>query len=756
MTLSMRSWMLVFVVLALVAAACGGDDDPDGGASEDAATESAEDDAGEEPADDPSPGEGSDDGDDAAMGDEGRAPTLEALEGEPVSMGDAGNGGLRPAGDTADAEGSVTFTDVAGDPAMGLTYARQPAPRYAQALELWQAATPETPATMMESALWPARPQGTPGVALLDVDNDGDLDIYVTNAAGTANSLFVNQLADSGTMSFVDNAVAAGADLTAEEGHGVCAGDVEDDGDTDIFVTSHGFPNRLLRNNGDGTFAVSPGTPQAPSLGGSSCAMGDVNGDGLLDIAVGHAWDFSNALALVAIPFEQNLPNELLVQQADGTFVDEAGARGMLDLAGVPDGAATITWGLTMVDFDADGDLDIIQADDQGALPSSKYDGVDRGYLQVLTNDGTGTFTAIDAGTLTAGTWMGVSVADFDCNQTLDVFGSNFGDYGIPALGEPYELGDYATRWLLGDGGGKFDDPGVGDLGTTHFAWGGVSEDFDNDGDPDLVFQGGLDLSLFVELSNPGTYLVNEGCTADFALQQGAFDVNHQAREVTGTAAGDLDGDGFVDVVTVANYVVPDEYPVFPLMTEYGLDTDGTGFFTSRFTPTEEGTFVYNGVEFAPGTLTVEINSGNGNAGLSVDAVGSAGITAGARTSSTGIGAIVTVIGADGTTFTKPVMGGTGYLSSDSPTIHAGLGNGSTATVEILWPGGTRNRYYDVAAGSFVAPEIPCSYDNTEKSVTEYTSCVSGALADLADAGVIDDATSDRLLEDALRAREEG
>ena len=320
-------------------------------------------------------------------------------------------------------------------------------------------------------------------MALLDVDNDGDLDIYVTNAAGTANSMFVNQLADSGTMPFVDNAVAAGADLTAEEGHGVCAGDVEDDGDTDIFVTSHGFPNRLLRNNGDGTFAVSPGTPQAPSLGGSSCAMGDVNGDGLLDIAVGHAWDFSNALALVAIPFEQNLPNELLVQQADGTFVDEAGARGMLDLAGVPDGAATITWGLTMVDFDADGDLDIIQADDQGALPSSKYDGVDRGYLQVLTNDGTGTFTAIDAGTLTAGTWMGVSVADFDCNQTLDVFGSNFGDYGIPALGEPYELGDYATRWLLGDGGGKFDDPGVGDLGTTHFAWGGVSEDFDNDGD---------------------------------------------------------------------------------------------------------------------------------------------------------------------------------------------------------------------------------------------------------------------------------
>ena len=741
--------IVVLLALAVVATACGGDDGVDPSQNEsagaDTTTTAGADDAGEVA--DGASGQADDGG--------GRGATLEALDGPTVSMGEASGalGGLRPA-DGPTSSGSITFSDIATNPAMGLGYARMPSPRYAQALALWEASL-EQPVTVMDSGVWPARPQGTPGVALFDADGDADLDMYVTNAAGTPNSLFINQLREQGTLSFVDTATAAGADLAGVESSGVCAGDVDNDGDTDLFVTSHGFSNQLLRNAGAGTFAATAVGPV--SLGGSSCAMGDVTGDGLLDIAVGHAWDHAGALPLVAIPFEGNLPNELLVQQPDGSFLDEAGARGVLDLAGVPEGAQGITWGVALVDIDADGDLDLLEADDQGALPSSAYDGVDRGFVQVFRNDGTGAFDAVDAGTLVPGTWMGLSFADLDCDRDIDVFGSNFGDYGIPALGEPYELGDYATRWFLSDGSGGFTDPGVGDLGTTHFAWGGVSEDFDLDGDPDLLFQGGLDLSLFVELSNPGTLLTNDGCDADFTRQTGAFDTNHLARIVTGTAAGDLDEDGFVDVVTVANAVVPEEYPVFPLETEYGLDTDGTGFFTSRFTPNEEGLFTYNGVEFAPGSLTVERNGGNTNKGVAVGVVGAVGLTEGAIVPRSGIGAVVTIIGEDGQAFTKPVQSGTGYLSNDGPLVHAGVSSGAAATVEVVWPGGIRNRFYDVPTGTtFTAPEIPCAFDDPEVSTTAYTACVAGALADLSAAGVVDDAESERLLSDALRAREEG
>lgn len=740
-----RIWAVV-AVLALLAAACGGDDpeesasedaseeveatpDPSGSATDVAATEGA---GGEEGGDD----------------DGGRGPTLEALDTTPMTMGDA------PILQTAEQAGrdGITFTPL---PDTG--YVRVPPARFEQAIAFYEA-TVEEPIETMDAAIWPADPYGTSGVAVFDADGDTDLDIYVTNGAGVPKTLLLNQLADSGSLDFVDGAVEAGVALVEAETAGVCHGDVDNDGDSDLFVVGNGSPDTLFVANGDGTFTTSTAIPGGPSIGGTTCAMGDVTGDGLLDIVVGHTFDHSNSLALVAEPFALNLPNVLLVQQPDGTFVDEAAARGMLGLAGVPEGTAGISWGVALVDYDADGDLDLIETDDQTTMLNANRGGVNRGLLQVLTNDGTGQFTAIDAGTLVPGTWMGTAWADFDCDTNLDMLAGNFGDYGLPVLGVPYDLGEYASRWLLGDGQGGFTDPGVGDVGATHFAWGGVAEDLDNDGDPDIAFQGGLDTSLLVDLSNPGTLLVNDECGADFTWDRDAFSVNHRSRLVTGTAAGDLDGDGFVDLVTVGSLVVPDPAPLFPMPTMYGLDTDGTGFFTSPFMPTDDGRFSYLGFEFAPGDLVIELNDGaSGNAGLAVAPVGAVGLTDDAVVPRSGFGAIVTVIPEGGVPFTKPLQGGTGYLSADSPVINAGLGSGSKATVEVLWPGGVRNRYYDVAAGeTLVAPEIPCSFTDTDTSETAYTACVSSALADLAAAGVIDDAAADDLLADALRARQEG
>lgn len=729
-----RTYAVCLVVLALAAAACTGTD------------ENGSDPASEESTAEVSPGP-TGEGD---TSDEGRGPTLEALSADPITMDQAMETVLQTAAE-ASAE-AVTFSDVGAE----LGYAHMPPPRFAQALELYRA-TAEVPATMQDAAAWPADPYGTVGVAIFDADGDDDLDIYVTNAAGTPNSLYLNQLTDTGSMGFVEDAVARGVAATDTENTGVCHGDVDNDGDSDLFVVGNGSPYQLFKNDGAGTFSTDPGVPAGDSIGGTTCAMGDVTGDGLLDIAVGHTFDHATSLALVVVPYDLNLHNELLIQQLDGSFVEDGAARGIRQLQVLPEGAAGITWGVALVDVDADGDLDLVATDDQTTMPNSNYGGMDRGLIQVFDNDGTGKFQSVDAGTLIPGTWMGTAWADFNCDRTVDMFAGNFGDYGFPTLGVPYTLGDYPSRWLLGDGDGGFFDPGVGDLGTTHFAWGGVAEDFDNDGDPDLIFHGGLDASLLVDLSNPGTYLTNDGCDADFTWQREAFDVNHIPRLVTGTAAGDLNGDGFVDVVTAASFVVPAPFPVFPLMAEYGLDTDGTGFFTSPFMPTDDGRFSYIGVEFTPGDLTVEINSGNGNNAVAVRPVGSVGLTDDAVVPRSAFGAVVSVSQTDGRVFTKPLQGGTGYLSADSPVINAGIGRADSATVEIAWPGGVRNRFYDVGAGTtLVAPEIPCSYTDSETSLTAYTGCVATALANLADAGIIDDSSATSFLEDALRARDEG
>ncbi|MCG8456175.1 MAG: VCBS repeat-containing protein, partial [Holophagales bacterium] len=120
----------------------------------------------------------------------------------------------------------VTFQELATDPASGLAYERVPSEsesafdRFIQAGEFYLFDIPETP----------LKSRGAPGAALFDYDGDGDLDIYVTNGPGRANSLFANQLRETGTLTFVDVALAAGVDATDQDSSGVCFGDTDNDG----------------------------------------------------------------------------------------------------------------------------------------------------------------------------------------------------------------------------------------------------------------------------------------------------------------------------------------------------------------------------------------------------------------------------------------------------------------------------------------------------------------------------------------------
>ena len=145
------------------------------------------------------------------------------------------------------------------------------------------------------------------GAALLDYDNDGDMDVYLVQGYPTApqgkplvpvppgwkpgNRLFRNNLAETGKLTFTDVTASAGVGY-ADKGMGVAAGDYDNDGYVDLYVTNYGH-NILYHNNGNGTFTDVTATAGVGSSGWStSAAFIDYDRDGLLDIAVVHYVDF--------------------------------------------------------------------------------------------------------------------------------------------------------------------------------------------------------------------------------------------------------------------------------------------------------------------------------------------------------------------------------------------------------------------------------------------------------------------------------
>lgn len=111
---------------------------------------------------------------------------------------------------------------------------------------------PETTYTISDAIATPEKSDGAPGVALFDYDKDGDLDIYVTNgpnmrpdgvAQNGSNSLYSNQLVESGAVRFVDVANGAGVAAAGQDSTGVCFGDIDNDGDHDLLVLGRAEPN---------------------------------------------------------------------------------------------------------------------------------------------------------------------------------------------------------------------------------------------------------------------------------------------------------------------------------------------------------------------------------------------------------------------------------------------------------------------------------------------------------------------------------
>lgn len=654
------------------------------------------------------------------------------------------------------ADGGVAYQEVAAQ--TGIVFQRTPSATQALA----DASNQSSPFPIMAFALRPIKARGAPGVAIFDYDGDGDLDIYVTNGPGSDNSLFSSRLVDSGTLTFVDVAAAAGVGATAQDSTGVCYGDIDNDGDPDLLVLGRSEPNRLFENQGDGTFAditASSGLGGG-NLSSTSCSLGDVNGDGLLDIVVANNFDMSVGLAIFAEPFLFNEPNQLFLNQGGNLFSDVSDSSGIRQLAGVPPGTHDITWAIAMVDYDQDGDIDIVSASDNGAIPFAVDGGVDRGFVRIFENDGSGHFTDVsdEAAMLQPGDWMGLAFADLNSDGTLDIFATNTGDYMEQLLQVPgVTLGAQATRWFTQNPDGTFSDPGVGNtLKASAFGWGTAAIDYDNDGDTDLAYVGGLDPGPLAEASNPGIVLRNDG-RADFqfdfeALGNGAV---HTRRNDHGMAVGDLNRDGFPDIVTVSNFDLPAPIPMVPyvatppFMPPFGSALDAAAFFVPTFSgPDAAGLFTWNGIQFPDGSVALQLNSGsNGNRWAEITLVGTSGVVSGASVNRDGIGAVVRFTSEQShrsssprraATAVLPVMGGSSYASQHSLSLTFGMGRSRFATVEVLWPGGVRNKLFKVGPNERLSfPEIPCSFADDSLSQRAYIGCVKNALAELVGANIL-------------------
>ena len=399
------------------------------------------------------------------------------------------------------------------------------------------------------------------GVAFLDYDGDGKLDVYLATATllplGTAkkgpNRLYKNL----GDGTFRDVTESSGLGYVGFC-HGIVVGDVDNDGDPDVFLCNYG-PNALFRNNGDGTFTDVSKAAGVDGFGWSSGgAFFDMDDDGDLDLYVANygLWklpeddnfcgDKEHNIRFYCSPRTIKTSRHFLYRNnGDGTFtnvyddflVDGEGKK----LPGRTDGHG---FGVVAADLNGDGRIDLYVANDMN--PNFLYLNKGNGLFEDATEISGAAFN--DKGEAQSG--MGVDAEDIDGDGDLDLISSNFA----------YE---YNTLHLnLGQGSFTDVTPMYGLAADTapYVGWGLSLSDFDNDGWPDcFVANGHVDdnrtqVGQAAEYAEPSLLHHNvptkNGKGRRFTLATRDvgpyFDSKHVAR---GAAFGDFDDDGDVDIV---------------------------------------------------------------------------------------------------------------------------------------------------------------------------------------------------------------
>ena len=489
------------------------------------------------------------------------------------------------------------------------------------------------------------------GVALLDYNNDGLLDIFLVNSGDLTNPMhqpekFNRQNPNNWNRLYRQNPDGSFTDVTKEAGLadacdsnygiGVAVGDYDNDGFPDLYVTSYG-KNVLYHNNGDGTFTdVTAKAGVAAGGWSSSAGFFDYDNDGHLDLFVTRymLWDTQTS-KICGQEWQTYCPpgefppttNILYRNRGDGTFEDVSQRSGISALKGR-------SLGVSFADYDGDGFTDVFVAND--------------GMRQFLFhNNGNGTFTelALEAG-------AGLT----DAGKPISGMGTVFQDYDND--GRPDILVTVLPREVYAlfhnDGNGLFSyrslQAGLGLLSAASSGWGVGLEDFNNDGWKDI----------FVAQS----HVLDNVETIDHMLhykETPLLALNHNGRferadsGVTtpiagrGVAFGDLNNDGWQDVV----------------------------------------------VSTLGGEPLVLMNRGGAGHWLNITLRGT-------RSNRDGLGSRVVVNGQ-----TRIATTSGSYVSASDKRLHFGLGPAETAKVEVYWPSGAHQTLEGVKANQFLEIKEP-------------------------------------------------
>jgi hypothetical protein len=384
------------------------------------------------------------------------------------------------------------------------------------------------------------------GLALIDYDNDGRLDLFVPNGAtlrspteGPGCRLFKNL----GGLSFRD--VTEEALLTFNRwGMGVAVGDYDGDGFDDVYITCFGR-NALLRNQGDGTFAdVTDAADVGDEAWGTGCAWSDLDGDGDLDLYVANFLHFDPANPPPHTTFKDvevfagpvGLPptaDVLYENLGDGTFRNVTAESGC--------GAVSPMYGLNVaiLDFDGDGKPDIFVGNDSS--PNFLFQNLggmrfkDIGMQSGLAANGEGAFQAT----------MGIAIADVNGNGLPDVFTSNFSS-------DTNTLHINLARMIFEDRTQLY---GLGSVSTTFLGWATAFYDFGHDGWEDLiVFNGHVyphatRATLDSDLLQPPLLFERRGRRFERVAAEESGPWLDEAYCDRSAVFGDLDSDGDVDII---------------------------------------------------------------------------------------------------------------------------------------------------------------------------------------------------------------